>query len=68
MSVVSPPLVTPGTLEQELIEQDLYNKTDVFEKLFCGKLPYQKPKIESIKELDSLSKELLGEVNLFKSR
>lgn len=69
VSVVSPPLVTPGTLEQELIEQDLYNKTEgknSFEPLFCGKLPYQKPSQEKIRELEDLCKEFLGEVNLFK--
>lgn len=66
VSVVSPPLVTPGTLEQELIEQDLYNKTDVFEKFFCGKLPYETPTAEKIKELEGLCKAFLGQVNLFK--
>lgn len=66
VSVVSPPLVTPGTLEQELIEQDIYNKTDVFENLFCGKLPYPKPNQEDVKALEELSKKFLGEVNLLK--
>lgn len=69
VSVVSPPLVTPGTLEQELIKQELNNKTGSdfsFEHLFCGKLPYQKPGQERIKEFEDLCKELLGEVNLFK--
>ena len=66
VSVVSPPLVTPGTLEQELIEQDIYNKTDVFENFFCGKLPYPKPNQEDIKALEGLCKEFLGEINLYK--
>jgi len=66
VSVVSPLLVTPGTLEQELTEQDLYNKTSVFENFFCGKLPYPKPKQEDIKKLEELSKRFLGEVNLLK--
>jgi len=66
VSVVSPPLVTPGTLEQELIEQDLYNKTSVFESFFCGKLPFPEPSQEDIKALEELFKKFLGEVNLLK--
>ncbi len=66
VSVVSPPLVTPGTLEQELIKQDLYNKTFVFENFFCGKLPYPKPMPEDIKALEEVSKKFLGEINLLK--
>ena len=69
VSGVSPLLVTPGILEQELIKQELYNKATgdfSFEPLFCGKLPYQKPSEEKINEMESLCKEFLGEVNLFK--
>ncbi len=69
VSTVSPPLVTPRTLEQELVKQELYNKTTgefCFEKLFCGKLPYPMPIKDKFIELEELCKEFLAEVNLFK--
>lgn len=66
---VSPPVVTPMSPEQYLIEQDLNNKTaetSSFDTIFCGKLPYPSPGKAQIEEMGKLCAEFLGEINLFK--
>lgn len=66
---MSPPVVTPVSPEQYLIEQDLNNKTagvNSLDSIFCGKLPYLPPDKELIREMVELCVEFLGEINLFK--
>jgi len=67
--VVSPPVVTPGTLEQELIKQDLFNKTEAIASVFSkpvNNLPYSPPEPEDLKRLKELCAELLPKIDLAK--
>lgn len=69
VSAVSPPLVTPGILEQELIKQDLFNKTEAVASVFSksvDNLPYPPPDPEDLKRLKELCTELLPAIDLAK--
>lgn len=66
---MSPPVVTPVSPEQDLIEQDSNNKTagaNSLDMIFCGELPYPPPGKEQVEEMVELCVEFLGEINLFK--
>ncbi|MGE0267874.1 MAG: helix-turn-helix domain-containing protein [Candidatus Omnitrophota bacterium] len=67
-AVVSPPLVTPQTLEQELNKQELINKSAscLFDFWKDVKLPYAMPTTQVIGELDALCQQLIEEVNLYR--
>jgi len=64
---MSPPLVTPGTLEQDIREQDLNKKQSVsFSSLWISLvLPYPKPSDDQIKELELLAFSMKDEINLY---
>ena len=68
VSPMSPALVTPGTLEQEIYEQDISNKAAscLFDAWKDAKLPYPCPTFEEIKQLNDLCQRLMEEVNLYK--
>jgi len=68
VSVVSPPVVTPGIPEQYRNKQYLINNTQngLFDLWKTSKnLPYPKPTDEQIKELEAFCAELLEDVNLY---
>jgi len=68
VSAVSPEVVTPQTLEQELNKQELINKSAscLFDSWKDTKLPYPTPTLAMVKELEVLCQQLLNQVNLYR--
>lgn len=63
---VSLPVVTPGTLEQDIREQDLNKQGFSLSRLWITSgLPYAKPSDKQIEELESLAFSLKDQINLY---